>query len=142
MDGVGTQPRPTGVREEYTSISSWWFPQPGFQDGDGRFRQRCASLFSTLPNDVEMRARPERDIISCEAGHFRQSESRLDSDEEERVIAPPKPRALIGRREQGFNLWTCEKVDQCPCEPLAGNGQYALDLRGMPWHLKCRVPKK
>ena len=66
----------------------------------------------------------------------------MDGHQEQRVIAAPEPRALIGRGEQRVDLGPGEKGDLAPRETLAGHGEHALDLRGMGGGLECGVSKE
>src|SRR5438128_12515420 len=58
------------------------------------------------------------------------------------MIAPAKPGAWIGRGEQRVDLRPREERDLAPREALGGNGEHALNLRGMRGCLECRVPKE
>ena len=58
------------------------------------------------------------------------------------MIAPTKPRALVRRRQQRFDLRTCQKVHQGPREALAGNREDALDLRRMSGGFEGGVSKE
>ena len=58
------------------------------------------------------------------------------------MIAPAEPGVLIGRSEQRLDPRASEKVDQGPRKALAGDGEHALDLRGMSRRLEGRVPKE
>jgi len=89
-----------------------------------------------------MSTRTERDIIARQAGHFRQTEPSLDSDQEKCMIAPTEPGALIWRRKQRLDLRTREKVHLGPRKPLTGNGQHTLDLGGVCRRFECGKPKK
>src|SRR5712692_7627250 len=89
-----------------------------------------------------MSARTERDILPGQPGHFGQTESRLYRHQEERVIAPAKPSALVRGREQGLDLRTREKMHQGPREALAGNRQDALDLCGVSGCFEGRISKE
>lgn len=51
-----------------------------------------------------MRADAEDEILAGEARDLGHAEPRLDRDEEERVIAPTTPGALIRRGEQGLDF--------------------------------------
>jgi len=84
----------------------------------------------------------EGDIIACQVGHFRLTESGLRRHQEKCVIAPSEPGALIGRSEQRLDLRTREEVHLGPGKALAGNRQHALDLGSMSRRFERGIPKK
>jgi hypothetical protein len=60
----------------------------------------------------------------------------------ESMILSAKPSVLIRRGEQGIDFGASEKFDQGARKPLAGNGQYTLDLCGMRRRLEGRKTKE
>ena len=69
--------------------------------------------------------------MAGESRHLGDAKTGLDRDEQKRVIAPAEPGALIGAASKRVDFGRVRNGTKGPREPLAGNGQHALDLRGM-----------
>src|SRR5213078_1124293 len=92
--------------------------QPAAEHGDRGFAQGGAPLLAPLPLAPQVRTAPEHEGLDPEPGQIRATESGLDSDEQERVIAPSGPCAAIGRSEERVDLGAHEEVDGTALEPL------------------------
>ena len=55
------------------------------------------------------------------------------------MITPAGPGAFIRRRKQCIDFRPGEKGDQSPGKTFAGNGEHALDLRGLGRRLEGRI---
>jgi len=89
-----------------------------------------------------MSASSEDEGLACEPGHLGYAQARLDGHQEKGVIAPARPGALIRSGQQGIDFGTRQKLDQGSREPLAGDGEHPLDLRGVGGCVKRGVPKE
>src|SRR5260370_21664193 len=106
------------------------------------FCQRCAALLAAFADHPHVSAGSEDQVRARGGGDLRKPQTRLDSREDKRVVAPSEPGALIRSGEQGIDLWTREKADQGAGESLARDSEDALDLCRMSRQLECRVAKE
>ena len=88
---------------------------------------------------MDMGTCSERDITTCQPGHFGQTEP---PHQEKGVIASAEPGTLIRRGEQRLDFCTRKKMNLCAREALAGDSQYALDLIGMSRRFERSIPKE
>lgn len=81
----GPTPRPgkDGVGPFATTLS-----EVALQHGDRRLGERSGALLPSLPDTVDEGARPEMDVIDVESAELSDAQSRLQSEDEERVVAP------------------------------------------------------
>src|SRR5207253_2619525 len=142
MYAVGGETRASGIGKQDLSITAWGFAKPGFQRSGRGLGERHTAFFATLSDHANVSTDAERDIPACQPGHFRQTKPRLRRYSKEDVIAPAEPAALIGRGKQRLNLWTGEKMHLRACESFAGDGEHALDLRGMVRCFERGIPKE
>lgn len=142
MYGIGTQRRAAEVGKQNLPVAARRLAKLGLQHGDSSFSKRYTSFLSAFPDHANMSAWTEGDIIACQAGHFRLTESGLRRDQEKCVITPTEPGALIGRDEQSLDLRTREKVHLGSCKALAGNSQHTLDLGSVGGRFECGIPEE
>ena len=131
-----------GAGKQHVTVASLRLSQPGFHDGECGFGDGCAAFFAPLADDAHVSAGSEDEVLAFEPGHLGYAQTRLHGHQEEGVIAPARPGALIRSGQQGIDFGTREKLDQGPGEPLAGNGEHPLDLRGVGGCLERRVAKE
>src|SRR5204862_2313589 len=97
-----------------------------YRSGDGR-----TAFLASFTNYTHVRARAEDDVFLFEPGHLGKAQTSLYRQQNEGVITPARPCALIRRREHGVDFGTCEEGDQSPCKALARYGEYPLNLCGI-----------
>ena len=78
--------------------------EPRPQGCGHRLGERRDSLLAPLPETVDVRTAGEMQVHAPQAGEFRDAQSRLDREREERVIAAAGPRGAVGRGEQGVDF--------------------------------------
>ena len=73
----------------------------------------------------------QRKIPPTQSCHFGQSQSRLESHQQEGVVAPSTPGMLIGRGEESLDFRSSQEAHQRASLPFVGDGEHALDLCGV-----------
>ena len=63
------------------AIAALWFSQPRFQYSACRSSDRCAALFSTLPDHPHVSAGSEDQVLAVEPGHLGQAKAGLYCDQ-------------------------------------------------------------
>jgi hypothetical protein len=99
LDGVPAEALAGDGGEQWIKRRAFAFGLPHAQNLDGLSDEWCSALFPTFPTfeAVHMRSSSKHKIAAREAGHFGDSKSTLDCEEEKRVVAPPSPgRAVAG----------------------------------------------
>ena len=116
--------------------------QPGSQDMGRRPGQRRRSLLATLAQDAHMCTCSQANSTATQARDLRKAQPRLNGHEHERVVTPPAQGAQVRRAQQGVGLLAREKADLRSAAAHAGNGQHALNLCRVLWHLERRIAKE
>ena len=142
VNAIGTQASTTRAGKDDRSIVVGDFAQPSLHDSGRLPGQRCRAFLATLADDMHMGSRAKTNSMPTQAGDFRDAQPRLDGQQHECVIAPPRPSVQIGRTQNSVNLRPREKSDVRPRAALVRNGQDTLYLRGVSRHLEGRVPKE
>jgi hypothetical protein len=130
----------SGVGKQNVSVTSWWLIQPGLQDSEGGFGDGRTAFFAPLSYYPHVGTGFQNDVLTLESGHLRGAQAGLYGQQNEGVIPPARPGALIRSGQQGFDFLAGEKLDQGPRKTLAGDGQHPFDLVGMRRRLEsCKT---
>ena len=78
MAAVRNKLCPTVTGEEDIVFRSTPFLEPGFEDGDGLFGERCTAFFAALADTTDMGSCAQRGITTTKVNEFRKAEARLD----------------------------------------------------------------
>src|SRR5208283_1697752 len=99
LHAVDAESLTSGVGKQDVSITSWWLPQPGLQDNEGRSGDGRTAFFAPLSHDPHMGTGSQNDVLTLESGHLREAQAGLYGQQNEGVITPARPSALIRSRK-------------------------------------------
>src|SRR6266849_3427407 len=95
LDAMDAEPFAVGAGKQHATVTSLRLTKPRFQHGECQFGDGCTALLSPLADDSHVTAGSKDEVLTFEPGHLGHAQPRLDSDQEEGVIAPARPVALI-----------------------------------------------
>ena len=142
VHAIRTQTSATCAGKDDRVIVGGDFAQPGLHDCGRLLGQRRRAFLATLADDMHMGSRAKTNSVPAKAGDFRDTQSCLDCQQYECMVAPPRPGVQIGRTQNGVDLRSPEEPDLRSRAALVRNGQHPVDLRGVSRHLEGRVPKE
>ena len=134
LDGIGAETSAADAGEQELRSGFALVLEPSRQRRRRRLCERSTTFFSSFSFATNVRSRAEFDVHLAQPCHLRQSHAGLHGDQQEEVIPAPDPVLLAGRRQHCFHLRVGQEVDQRPDVALSGDGQHALDERGI---LRC-----
>jgi len=73
------------------------------------------------------------DILKTEAGQLGEAEAGLNREQEQSVVTTASEGGAVGRGQESLDLGQVEEGDQGALETLGGDGENALDERGVLW---------
>lgn len=133
-DGIGAQLPAAHAGEDNAVLVSARFIEPCFEDCGNRLAQWNGALLAPLAENFDMCARAERDILTSQADHLGQTQARLQSRQQQRVIPATVPGALVRCTQEAIDLGTRQEVDELAIEPLGRHCQDALYLGAVCRH--------
>ena len=74
-----------------------------------------------------MRPSSEHHVPAAECDHLGDPQARLEHEEQEGVVAPPRPSRPVGAPKERLDLLEREERDDCLLESLLGDGEHTLD---------------
>jgi hypothetical protein len=86
---------------------------------------------SFLPFPTQCGTRSEVEVVDAERAELGDAQSRLQCEDEERVVTPARPARTVRACEQRVDLVWDEEAHECPFAPLGGDGKDAADERGV-----------
>ena len=142
FDGVSTEALAGAPGENHWRVGGASFLLPIAQRSDCFGGQRGDAVFPSLAAAGQVSAGAEVDIAHGEAEHLRDTESGLDGDEQESVVAPPGPGVAIRRCEQSFAFLVVEIIDKVTINALRRDCQHTGEAGGMFGMAKGRVTEQ
>ena len=101
--------------------------QPAPQHRDRVLPQRGAALLASLALTPHMGAGAEHDVLAAQPNQLRDPQPCLQRDQQQRMVALPRPRAPIGGGQERLHLRTRQEPDRAAIVPFARHRQHALD---------------
>jgi hypothetical protein len=142
FNGIAAELSASDASEERIVGTTVAFAQPGFKDFCRFWTERSASMFSTLPLAVDMRASTQHDVLAGQANQLGDPDAGLHGEQKQCPIATPFPSGKIGRRQKGVDLFPIEKFDGPPFVAFGGHRQDSLTKQRMGRLLECHVSKE
>jgi hypothetical protein len=105
--------------------------QPLPQRGDGPGSQGRGSLFSALTAATNVRPRCEHHVFAAQTGEFGDTQTGLDCDGEQRVVATTDPGVLVGNGEDCLDLLFGEERNDVAIESFLWDRQGPRDEIGV-----------
>ena len=90
--------------------------------------QRCASLFASLADAPNVCPFAQRDGLTVDARQLGETEPGQNGKEQQSVVTASDPSALVWCGNQGLDLRSSKKRNQCARVPFRWYGQYTLDV--------------
>ena len=91
---------------------------------------------------ADVRSRAQRDVVPAEPAHLGDAQAGLDRQQQQRPVAPTRPRALIRRGQKRLDLDVRQKRNRCAVVALTGDRQDALDQATMARGPQRRIVEK
>lgn len=142
LNGIGTELTASGARENDLGAFHAWFIEPSLEYCCDRFANRNRALFAPLPDDLQIRSFPERQILPSKTGDLSEAQSGLNGQQHQSMVAPARPRLFVGRTEKRLNLWAREISDQSSSVAFTRCRKYPLNLRATAGQFVRGEPKK
>ena len=89
------------------------------------------AFFAALAEAADVRFAAEVDVAAGQLGEFGDGQARAQGEQEQCAVAPAGPGPRAGGVEQRLRLVVGEEADHGGAGALAGDGQDALDGRGV-----------
>src|SRR5450432_2174827 len=100
LNRIAAELRPSHRWKQWIVIQTGAFLEPDIKHLDDLLPQRCAALLPPFAFASDVRSGSGHDVAAAQVNDFRYSESRLKSDTENRVIAPPGPGGSVRRGQE------------------------------------------
>jgi len=142
LHAIGTQTSTPCARKKSSGIFFPLLANPRFENGHGRFSQRCATFFASFALTTYMWAGSKREILLAQPSHLGQSETGLSGGEQKGMVTASQPLGSIRRGHKRFDLRVSQKTNQGTCLALVWDGQYPLDDTALCRRLQCGVTKE
>src|SRR5438105_3138369 len=81
-----------------------------------------------------MGTRAERHMLALKARRLGEAKTCLQGYQQQDMVPPAYPGALVRRIQEGIDLRACQEVDQLAIEPLGRHGEDALYLGAVCRH--------
>src|SRR6185312_1882561 len=142
LNGIGAESVAACTRKKDLSGVHPWFIEPCPDNGGNGFTERNRALLAAFADDLQVCGLAERQVLPRETGHFSQTQSGLNGQQHQRVVAPSCPRLLVWGGEERINLRPCEISNKASGVTLHGRRQNPLNLRASAGQLVRGEPKE
>jgi len=128
LNGIRAERLTFPCGEKYVGALGRWPFQPGFQHRNGLLGEGRAAFLPSLADAAHVRAGVEGEGFAPQADQLRKSQTRLQGQKQQRVVAPAEPGAAVRGSHECLDLRTGQKAHLAPKMVLAWNGEDALKV--------------
>src|SRR6266545_4394965 len=126
LDGVAAQPGTAPARERRGLRVTGALSEPGAHQPDSVAGQRCTPILAALAVATHVSTGRELDVGAAQADEFRHAQAGLETEEQERMVAPTEPGGAIGLGEDCLDLGAIECCHEPPGGAFGWDGEDTL----------------